>query len=53
MRTESIAEKFAFVAVLSILSELDGIFILKEEQRKTLEVFFGGRHVFTLLPSPD
>lgn len=32
------------------LSELDGIFTLKEDQKKILEAFLGGKHVFTLPP---
>lgn len=33
------------------LSELDGIFALKEEKRRTLDGFSGGKDVYTLLPT--
>lgn len=32
------------------LSKLDAIFTLKEDQKKILEAFLGGKHVFTLPP---
>lgn len=39
---------YATVAV--VLSELDGIFTLKEEQGMTFEAFFSSKYVFTLFP---
>lgn len=33
----------------AVLSEVDGVFTLKEEQRATLKAFLGGKDIFALL----
>lgn len=38
-------------AVTAVLSELDGIFTLKEEQRMTLKAFFSEKDILSLLPT--
>ncbi len=38
-------------AAASVLSELESVSSLKEEQRTTLNIFLDGKDVFTLLPT--
>ena len=39
------------VAIAQVLSELESIHSLKEEQKTALEAFLGGKDVFALLPT--
>lgn len=38
-------------AVVAILSQLDGVLALAEEQRTALRAFLGDKHIFTLRPT--
>lgn len=38
-------------AVEAALSELDGMFTLREEQRRTKKAFLGEKDIFALLPA--
>lgn len=44
-------ERFAYIVVVSVLSELDGIFTIKDLQIMTLKAFLGGQHAFALWPT--
>lgn len=50
MRQSQQLKSFAWMqTITAVLSEMDGIFTIKDNQKKILKAFLGGQHVFALL----